>query len=75
MSPRAIMKLTPEGVADLHARAVSGDSEAARDFVKYSVWHEIQQRDYIPPNLRARVFFGVVRHINIQVNVNGASKS
>jgi hypothetical protein len=66
MTLRGIIKLSPAEAARLQVKVAAGDREAARDWILYSTWRQIQARRDYTPRVKTEVLRAFADHLVIQ---------
>jgi hypothetical protein len=66
MTLRGIIKLSPAEALRLREKVAAGDREAARDWVLYSTWRQIDARRDYTPRIKTEVLRAFADHLVIQ---------
>ena len=67
MDVRQIINLSPAQTEALHARGVSGDADALRDYIFSCQWREIARRRGFSAKAKAEVFRALIESVRIDV--------
>ncbi len=67
MTPKEIMKMSPESRLALEARARVGDDEAVRDFVMVSAWRSIDGMKGISKKEKVKSFSNLFKSVRVEV--------